>query len=106
MSVKITRNNLSAETDNKITVIDFWAPWCNPCKMMEPVMNKMEEQFSEDIHFGQINVDGNEDIAESYKVMGLPSIVLFKNGKAVEKVTGLYSSEKMAHYLNRKLDEV
>ncbi|WP_105956570.1 thioredoxin [Apilactobacillus quenuiae] len=106
MSTEITRNNIKQETDNKITVIDFWAPWCGPCKIMNPVMNQMEEQFADNIHFGKMNVDGNEDIAKQYKVMSLPSIVLFKNGKAVEKVTGIYSTKQMAHYLKRKLAEI
>ncbi|CAI2621126.1 thioredoxin [Apilactobacillus apinorum] len=106
MAVTITRENLAEETDNKITVIDFWAPWCGPCKIMDPVLEEMENQFGDQIHFGKLNVDNNEDIAKQYKVMGLPSIVLFKNGKAVEKVTGIYPKEKMAHYLNRKLAEM
>lgn len=106
MAVTITRENLAEQTDNKITVIDFWAPWCGPCKIMDLVLEAMEEQFGDQIHFGKLNVDNNEDIAKQYKVMGLPSIVLFKNGKAVEKVTGIYSQDKMAHYLKRKLDEM
>ena len=106
MAVTITRENLAEETDNKITVIDFWAPWCGPCKIMDPVLEEMENQFGDQIHFGKLNVDNNEDIAKQYKVMGLPSIVLFKNGKAVEKVTGIYPKDKMAHYLNRKLAEM
>ena len=106
MAVTITRENLAEQTDNKITVIDFWAPWCGPCKIMDPVLEEMENQFGDQIHFGKLNVDNNEDIAKQYKVMGLPSIVLFKNGKAVEKVTGIYPKEKMAHYLNRKLAEM
>ncbi|MCK8628289.1 thioredoxin [Apilactobacillus kunkeei] len=106
MATTITRENLAQETDNKMTVIDFWAPWCGPCKIMDPVFEAMEEKFGDRIHFGKMNVDNNEDVAKQYKVMGLPSIVLFKNGKAVEKVTGVYPKEKMAHYLNRKLEEM
>ncbi|KOY72139.1 thioredoxin [Apilactobacillus kunkeei] len=106
MATTITRENLAQETDNKMTVIDFWAPWCGPCKIMDPVLEAMEEEFGDHIHFGKMNVDNNEDVAKQYKVMGLPSIVLFKNGKAVEKVTGVYPKEKMAHYLNRKLEEM
>ena len=106
MATTITRENLAQETDNKMTVIDFWAPWCGPCKIMDPVLEAMEVKFGDRIHFGKMNVDNNEDVAKQYKVMGLPSIVLFKNGKAVEKVTGVYPKEKMAHYLNRKLEEM
>lgn len=106
MATTITRENLEQETDNKMTVIDFWAPWCGPCKIMDSVFDAMEEEFGDRIHFGKMSVDNNEDIAKQYKVMGLPSIVLFKNGKAVEKVTGVYPKEKLAHYLNRKLEEI
>lgn len=106
MATTITRENLAQETDNKMTVIDFWAPWCGPCKIMDPVLEAMEEEFGDRIHFGKMDVDNNEDVAKQYKVMGLPSIVLFKNGQAVEKVTGVYPKEKMAHYLNRKLEEI
>lgn len=106
MATIITKDNLKSATDNPISVIDFWAPWCGPCKMMEPVMEAMESQFGDHIHFGKLNVDHNEELAKNYKVMGLPSIVLFKNGRAVEKVTGIYTEAQMAHYLNRKLKEV
>lgn len=106
MATVITPDNLKQETDNPITVIDFWAPWCGPCKIMDPVMEAMEAEFGDHIHFGKMNVDHNEEIAKQYKVMGLPSIVLFKHGKACEKVTGVYTKEKMAHYLNRKLKEI
>ena len=84
MATTITRENLAQETDNKMTVIDFWAPWCGPCKIMDPVLEAMEEKFGDRIHFGKMNVDTNE----------------------VEKVTGVYPKEKMAHYLNRKLEEM
>ncbi|WP_283679432.1 thioredoxin [Lentilactobacillus sp. Marseille-Q4993] len=106
MSTTITRDNLKAEVDNKITVIDFWAPWCGPCKIMDPVLEELEESYGDQIKFGKMNVDHNQDIAEEYKVMSIPSLVIFKNGEAKEKVTGIYPKEKLAKYLDKKLQEV
>ncbi|AQW20835.1 thiol reductase thioredoxin [Lentilactobacillus curieae] len=106
MSVTITRDNLNSEVDNDITVIDFWAPWCGPCKMMDPILETLETQYEGKIHFGKMNVDNNQDIAEQYKVMSIPSLVIFKNGEAKEKITGVYPKEKLANYLDKKLAEV
>ncbi len=106
MSVTITRENLDSQTNNKLTVIDFWAPWCGPCKIMDPILNDLESKFNGKIHFGKMNVDGNQDIAEKYHVLSIPSLVIFKNGEAKEKVSGIYSKEKLAEYLNKKVKEV
>lgn len=105
MSVELNETNFDDEIQNPITLVDFWAPWCGPCKIMEPVLQKLEKQFAGKVKFAKINVDHHQDIAKKYSVMGLPSYVLFKNGKGVEKVTGVYSAEKLAHYLERKIAE-
>ncbi|GLB47313.1 thioredoxin [Philodulcilactobacillus myokoensis] len=106
MATTITRDNLKRETNNLITVIDFWAPWCGPCKMMNPIMKQLENQFKGQIHFGKMNVENNQDIAMNYKVMSIPSLVIFKHGQAKEKVTGVYPKDKLAQFLDQKLAEV
>lgn len=105
MAIEVTSENFDQETTGPLTVVDFWAPWCGPCKMMAPVMTKLEDQFGDRIKFIKMNVDGNQEIAQRYKVMSIPSLVLFRDGKAVEKVTGVYPEAKLAHYFNRKLAE-
>ncbi len=105
MAIEASSANFDQLTTGPLTVVDFWAPWCGPCKMMAPVMEKLEEQFGDRIKFVKMNVDGNQKIAQRYKVMSIPSLVLFRDGKAVEKVTGVYPEAKLAHYLNRKLAE-
>lgn len=105
MAIEASSANFDQLTTGPLTVVDFWAPWCGPCKMMAPVMEKLEEQFGDRIKFVKMNVDGNQEIAQRYKVMNIPSLVLFRDGKAVEKVTGVYPEAKLAHYLNRKLAE-
>lgn len=106
MATTVTRDNLQQVTDNEITVIDFWADWCGPCKMMDPILEELETEFAGKINFGKFNVENNQDVAEQYKVMSIPSLVIFKNGVAKEKVSGLYPKEKLANYLNKKLIEM
>lgn len=105
MAIEATTETFDELTQGPLTVVDFWAPWCGPCKMMEPAMEKLEKQFGKEIKFIKLNVDGNQEIAQRYKVMSVPSLVLFRNGQAKEKVTGYYPEAKLAHYFTRKLAE-
>lgn len=105
MPTTITRNNLATEVDNQITVIDFWAPWCGPCKIMNPVLEQLEAEMGSRIHFAKLNVDDNQDLAEQYHVMSIPSLVVFENGTAKEKLTGVFPKEKLKSYLQKKLAE-
>lgn len=106
MSVQITPENLETQVANKLTVINFWAPWCGPCKILDPILADLEKTYGDRIKFAKMNVDGNQAIAEKYHVMSVPSLVIFKNGKAAEKVTGVYPKEKLAKYFDKKLQEV
>ena len=106
MSVMITPENLRAETANSLTVIDFWAPWCGPCKMMQPVMRQLEAEFKGQIHFGAMNVSHHQKTAEKFTVMSIPSLVIFEHGRAHEKVTGYYPKTALATFLRKKIAEV
>ena len=103
MAVTITKDNLATETASGLVLVDFWADWCAPCKMMNPVLEQLEATYGDRIKFGKLNVENNQDLAMNYKVMSIPSLVLFRDGKAVEKVTGVYPKEKLAKYLDKKL---
>ncbi|WP_283587590.1 thioredoxin [Limosilactobacillus viscerum] len=105
MAIEANSENFDQLTAGPLTVVDFWAPWCGPCKMMAPVMDKLEQRFGEQIKFVKMNVDGNQEIAQRYKVMSIPSLVLFRDGEAKEKVTGVYPEAKLAHYFERKINE-
>lgn len=105
MAINATPADFDQIIQGPLTIVDFWAPWCGPCKMMEPVMEKLEQQFGDKIKFVKLNVDGNQDIAQQYKVLSIPSLVLFRNGEAKEKVTGVYPEAKLAHYFERKISE-
>lgn len=105
MAIEATKESFDQTITGPLTVVDFWAPWCGPCKMMDPIMEKLEARFDGQIKFVRMNVDGNQEIAKRYKVMSIPSLVLFRNGEAKEKVTGVYPEAKLAHYFERKIAE-
>ena len=105
MATEATATDFDQQVTGPLTVVDFWAPWCGPCKMMDPIMEKLERTYGDRIKFVRFNVDGNQDIAQRYHVMSVPSLVLFRDGQAKEKVTGVYPEAKLAHYFERKIAE-
>ncbi|AEV95693.1 thioredoxin [Pediococcus claussenii] len=105
MAVTVTSYNLEEATKSGLTLVDFWAPWCGPCKMMEPVLENLEQKYGDQIHFGKLNVDHHAETAKEFKVMSIPALVLFKDGKAIEKVTGYYPKEKLEKYIEKKITE-
>jgi thioredoxin 1 len=75
---------------NKLLVVDFWAPWCGPCRMVGPVIEKLAEEYSGKVTFGKMNVDENQIVPSNFAVMSIPTIVVFHNGHAVERIVGAY----------------
>lgn len=92
MSVlKITSENYETEVLNsdKLVLIDFYADWCGPCRMMSSVIDEIAEEMSGKIKVGKINVDENQDLAMEYGIMSIPTIVMIKDGKAVKNLVGV-----------------
>ncbi len=92
MSVlKITSENYETEVLNsdKLVLIDFYADWCGPCRMMSPIIDEIAEEMSGKIKVGKINVDENQDLAMEYGIMSIPTIVMIKDGKAVKNLVGV-----------------
>lgn len=95
MSVlKITSDNFNEEVLNsdKTTIVDFYADWCGPCKMMSPIIDNIAEE-NDSVKVGKLNVDETQDIAESYNVMSIPTIIIFKNGIEDKRFVGVTSKE-------------
>jgi thioredoxin 1 len=84
-------------------VVDFWAPWCGPCKMLAPVVDKVAGQFTGKVDFVKLNTDENPSIAGEYGISGIPCLVLFKGGKAVDRIVGFVPDREIAAMLNRNL---
>jgi thioredoxin 1 len=91
----LTENNFEVEVlkSDKPALVDFWAEWCGPCKMLGPVVEELAKEYSGRVKVGKVNVDKNQSLAEKYGIRGIPTIILFKDGKIVEQLTGVQSKE-------------
>ena len=69
-------------------VVDFWAPWCGPCKMVSPIIEELAEEYKQKVMVGKLNVDENQQTAGQYAVMSIPTVMIFKNGKPVQAMIG------------------
>jgi thioredoxin 1 len=78
----------TTEVGDKPVVIDFWAPWCGPCKMMGPVFEKMGEEFGEKAVFAKANVDDFPELSSPFGVQGIPTIIILKNGQEADRIVG------------------
>jgi len=74
---------------SKSVVIDVWAPWCGPCKIMEPAFKSAAQRFTGQVKFLKLNADHNQDLVKQYKIMGIPTLLLFNHGKLVARKTGV-----------------
>ncbi len=93
MSNAIDINDASFDTEvlscDKPVVVDFWATWCGPCRKLGPVLDEIAGEFGDKVKFVKVNTDENLKIAKAYAISGLPTLLVFKNGKAVERLVGL-----------------
>ena len=99
--LKITNKNFEEEVLNsdKPVIIDFYADWCGPCKMMSPIIDNIAEENS-DIKVGKVNVDEAGELAIKYNIMSIPTIIVFKEGKEYKKFVGVTSKENILSGLN------
>lgn len=95
--LKITRENFENEVikSNIPVLIDFWAPWCGPCRMMGPIIEQLAEEYDGKAKVGKVNVDEEGELSQAFGVMSIPTIVLVKEGKAVKQVVGARSKEEV-----------
>lgn len=97
MEITLTKDNFKGEVlDSQLPVlVDFWATWCGPCQMMGPVVAEIAEEKDGTLKVGKVNVDEQEDLAQQFNVMSIPTFILFKGGKAVAQVVGGRSKEDL-----------
>lgn len=86
----VTTNNFESEVlkSNTPVLVDFWAAWCGPCRMVAPVIDQLGEQYSGKLKVVKLNVDENPEIAEKYQILSIPTVYLFKDGSKVEEMVG------------------
>ncbi len=93
MIIKVDSNSFEEKVLNAAApvVVDVWAPWCKPCKKIEPVIERLSDKFDEQVLFAKLNADENQDVVKQYKIMGIPTLLFFSHGKLVKRKTGVQS---------------
>ena len=90
----------AAMEEKKTLVVDFWATWCGPCRMLAPVMEKLSEEFEGQAEFVKIDVDDNPDLAREYSIMSIPCVMVFKGGQLAGKQVGFVPHEAMKEFID------
>ena len=93
--------NFEAQIKNGITLVDFWAAWCMPCKMMAPVLNETAEELGSIAKIGKLDVDSNRESSAKYGVRSIPTLILFKNGKEINRFVGVKTKSFLLNEINK-----
>ncbi|SES84240.1 thioredoxin [Anaerobranca gottschalkii] len=104
-ALEITSANFNQEVlESEVPVlVDFWAPWCGPCKMLSPIIDQLVDEYGDKLKIVKVNVDENPDLAGDYGIMSIPTLILFKNGEEVETISGFMPKNKLMEKINPKL---
>ncbi|MBP2002094.1 thioredoxin 1 [Paenibacillus shirakamiensis] len=96
--VNVSDQSFSSEVEGDGTVlVDFWAPWCGPCKMLAPILDELSSEV--DVKIAKVNVDENPESASRFGVMSIPTLIFFKDGQPVDKVVGVNSKESLKNMI-------
>ena len=97
--ITLTEKNFAAEVlaTKKLVLVDFWAPWCGPCRLMGEILGEMGKmgEVREKIKIGKVNVDENPSVAAKYGIMSIPTLIFFKNGKEIKRMVGVRGKEEL-----------
>lgn len=97
---KINDQQFKEETSQGLALIDFWAPWCGPCKMQAPILDELEAEMGDKVSIFKLNVDDNPVTASKFGVMSIPTLMIKKDGRVVDKLVGVHDKETLAKILN------
>lgn len=100
---ELTSENFAAEVtaEDGFVLVDFWAPWCNPCRMLAPVIEELADELDGEVKVCKLDCDEAGDIAMMMGIMSIPCIVLFKDGKEADRLVGLHSKEEITEFISK-----
>lgn len=95
----ITDANFEEETNEGVALVDFWATWCGPCRMQSPIIDELDEEMGDKVNFSKMDVDANPNTPQKFGIMGIPTLLVKKDGEVVEKLVGYTPKEKLEEIL-------
>jgi thioredoxin 1 len=98
--LNLTDQNFAAVTKSGLVMVDFWAAWCTPCKMIVPIMNDIADEYKGKVRVGKLNVDQSRQTAAKYGIRSIPTVIIFKNGKEFKRIVGVKSKNAYLKELN------
>ncbi|HEY8500307.1 MAG TPA: thioredoxin [Clostridia bacterium] len=103
--LNLTKDNFEKEVlqSDKPVLVDFWAAWCGPCRMVAPIVSQIANEYDGRVKVGKVNVDEENELAQKYRIMSIPTLIVFKNGKLVDSVIGARSKEDLSRMLDNHL---
>jgi len=101
--IDLTKDNFEETTKEGVSLVDFWAPWCGPCRMIAPIIEELAEDFDGKAKICKVNTDEEQDISNEQGIRSIPTIMLFKDGEKMEMFIGAQSKAKLADAINKLL---
>lgn len=102
--IEIDQSNFESTVKaNPKLVVDCWAAWCGPCRMMGPIIDRMAKENAGKVAFAKLNVDENQQLSQTYRIMAIPTLLFFKDGQVVDQIVGLVPKEEIEEVMRRKL---
>lgn len=101
--LQFTSESMKAENLSGLVLVDFWAPWCGPCRIAGPILEAMSEEYEGRVTFGKLNIDEYPEIAVSLGVMSIPTLILFKDGKEIDRMVGMMGKPAFQAMVDRHL---
>lgn len=99
--ITLTDSNFQKSIANKTILVDFWAPWCGPCRIIAPTLNELAPELPEGLYIGKVNVDENRTLAQKFGIRGIPTFIVFKNGKEVNRFSGVKPKSFLLNQLKK-----
>lgn len=102
--ITLTSGNFDKETKSGTILVDFWAPWCGPCRMLSPVVEALSSEMKE-LKFGKVNVDEQPELSEKFEVASIPTLLLFRNGRVIANRVGAASKESLREWIGSSMKD-